>query len=70
MTLTIIPDRQQLLAGLVGQEVEIPDLNTTFKGWASGISPHRTQLAEIVDERLTAYDRVTAYLMARSLTLQ
>ncbi|KAI4120661.1 MAG: hypothetical protein LQ338_006850 [Usnochroma carphineum] len=48
--------REQLLEGLRGQAVRIPDLRPIFSGWAGAyggnISPHLKELVGVVDEKL------------------
>ncbi|KAL8912161.1 MAG: hypothetical protein Q9171_002795 [Xanthocarpia ochracea] len=48
--------REQLLEGLRGQAVRIPDLRPIFSGWAGAyggnISPHWKELVGVVDEKL------------------
>lgn len=48
--------REQLLEGLRGQAVRIPDLRPIFSGWpgayGGNISPHWKELVGVVDEKL------------------
>lgn len=52
----IITRREQLIEGLRGQAVQVPDLRPIFSGWpgayGGNISPHWKELVSVVNEKL------------------
>ena len=52
MTAVRSSSRQELLDGLKGQAVNVPDFDRCFQGWPYGVNENLAQLREDVDGRL------------------